>query len=107
MEEANQLPGPGESDKYFEFYGRLEGYLRDPEPGSLVSRFAEAPQTDRTRVVQQIPHWIFATRDTLGANAYRALAAIVADPDVERRVREELSGADVSDPGALDGMQYL
>src|SRR5213078_4374902 len=61
----------------------------DPEPGSLIERFAGAPQTDRTRVVHQIPHWIFAMRDTLGANAYRALAAIVADPEVERRVRDD------------------
>jgi cytochrome P450 len=109
MGEANRLAGVGEpTDDYYELYGRLERYLIDPEPDSLVARFADAPQTERTRVVQQIPHWIFATRDTLGANAYRALAAIVADPEVEGRVRDELSAAgDLSDPGAIDGLSYL
>jgi cytochrome P450 len=107
MGEANRLVGLSESDDYHELYARLERKLRDPEPGSLVARFAEAPQTDRTRVVQQIPHWIFAMRDTLGANAYRALAAIVAHPDAERAVRAEIDGAELSDPAAMDGMRQL
>jgi hypothetical protein len=90
MGQANRIAGSGPSDLYYDFYGRLEKHLVDPEPKSLVARIAEAPQSDRTRVAQQIPHWIFAMRDTLGANAYRALAAIVADPEVERRVRAEI-----------------
>jgi cytochrome P450 len=107
MGEANRIAGLGETDEYYEFYGRLERYLADPEPESLLARFAEAPQTDRTRVIHQIPHWMFATRDTLGANAYRALGVIVADPGVESRVREELEGADLSDPAGIDGLGYL
>ena len=50
---------------------------------------------------------MFATRDTLAANVYRALGAIVADPPVERRVREELEGVDLSDPSAVDSLRYL
>jgi cytochrome P450 len=107
MAEANRIAGLSESDEYYEFYGRLEKKLADPEPGSLLARFAEAPQTDRTRVTHQIPHWMFATRDTLGANTFRALAAIVAAPALERRVREELDGADPSDPSSVDGLRYL
>jgi cytochrome P450 len=107
LSEANRIAALKENDAYHEFYGRLEKHLADPEPGSLVARLAEAPQTDRTSVPQQVPHWIFATRDTLGANAYRALAAIVADPEVERRVREEIDGADLFDPAAVDGLSYL
>ena len=107
MGEANRLVGLSENDEYYEFYGRIERHLQDPEPGSLVSRLANAPQTDRTRVTHQIPHWMFAMRDTLGANTYRALAAIVADPEVERRVRQELDGVDLSDPAAVDRLTYL
>jgi cytochrome P450 len=107
MGEANRIVGLSESDDYHEFYGQLERHLADPEPGSLISRFADAPQSDRTRVVHQIPHWIFAMRDTLGANAYRALALVVSDPEVERRVREELEGTDLSEPSAVDGLRYL
>jgi cytochrome P450 len=89
MGEANRLVGLKQTDEYYELYARLERRLRSPEPGSLIARFADAPQSDRTRVTHQLPHWMFAMRDTLGANAYRALAAIVADPEVERRVRDD------------------
>lgn len=107
MGEANRLVGLSHSDDYYEFYGRLERRLMDPEPGSLLSRFSEAPQTDLTRVVHQIPHWMFATRDTLAANTYRALGVIVADPALERRVREELEGVDLGDGEAVDGLRLL
>lgn len=107
MSEANRLVGLSENDAYFELYGRLERKLQDPEPGSLLARFADAPQTDTTRVVHQIPHWMFAMRNTLGANTWRALAAIVADPEVERRVREEIEGADLSSASEISGLAYL
>jgi cytochrome P450 len=109
MCEANRLVGvsEGDSDKLYELQGRMEWYLRDPEPGSLVARFADAPHSDSTRIVQQIPHWVFATRDTLAANFVRALAVVASDPKVEKRAREELDGKDLSDPAAIDGLRYL
>ena len=107
MGQANRLVGLGPNDDFYAFYGRLERKLIDPDPESLVGRFAAARQTDTTRVVHQIPHWMFALRDTLATNAYRALAAIAASPEVERRVREELEAADLSDPEALGGLPYL
>jgi cytochrome P450 len=107
MSQANRLVGLRRGDDYYELYGELERRLRDPEPGTLLARISGAPQTDRTRVVQQIPHWMFAMRDTLAANAYRTLVAIVADPAVERRVREGMIGADLADPRAIDAMSYL
>jgi cytochrome P450 len=107
MAEANRLVGLSEGDDLFELYGRLERQLRDPEEGSLAARFAEAPQTDRTRVVHQLPHWIFAMRNTLGANTWRALATIVADSEIERRVLEEVEGADLSRAEEVAGLEYL
>jgi cytochrome P450 len=107
MNEANRIAGLSTGDDFYEFYGRLEKHAAEPGPGSLVERFKEAPQTDSTRVIHQIPHWIFAMRDTLGANAYRALAAIVADPNVEARVREELAGKDLTSAAAVDELKYL
>ena len=77
MGEANRIVGTGPGDDYYEFYGRIDKYLANPDPYSLVARIADAPQSDSTRVAQQIPHWMFAMRDTLGANAYRALALAV------------------------------
>ena len=107
MGEANRLVGLSPTDDYYEFYGRLEAKLKDPEPGSLIARFADAPQSDTTRVVHQIPHWIFAMRDTLGANAYRTLAMVVADPAVLARVRDEIGDADLTSGQAVAGLDYL
>jgi cytochrome P450 len=107
MSQANRLVGLSPNDDYYEFYALLERQLRDPGEGSLLSRVAQAPQDDLTRIVQQIPHWMFAMRDTLAANTYRALVAIIADPSVQRRVREEIEAADLADPAALTRMGYL
>jgi cytochrome P450 len=74
MGQANRIVGGGPGDDYYEFYGRIDRYLAKPDPYSLVALIADAPHTDRTRIAQQIPHWMFAMRDTLGANTYRALA---------------------------------
>jgi cytochrome P450 len=108
MEQGQRLVGAGKpNDDFYEMYGKIERYLADPQEGSLVSLVRDAPESDRTRVAHQVPHWMFATRDTLGANAYRALATIVADPSLCARVREEIDGSDLSDPAAIDGMQLL
>jgi cytochrome P450 len=74
MGRANRIVGGGPGEDYFEFYGRIDHYLANPDPYSLIAMVADAPQSDQTRIAQQIPHWMFAMRDTLGANAYRALA---------------------------------
>ncbi len=87
MGEANRRVGLKPGDEYYEFYGLLERQLIESEEGSLLARFAEAPHGDRTRIVQQIPPLDLRQRDTLGANAFRALAAIVADQSMAQRVR--------------------
>ena len=107
MRESNRLVGLSENDEYHEFYGRLGDKLSKPEPDSLLARFADAPQTARTKIAGQIPHMMFAMRDTLGANAFRALATIVALPGVEDRVRGEIEGKDLCDPATYEGLEYL
>ena len=107
MGEANRLIGLNHDDDYYELYAGIERYIREPGPESLVAQVAETPSSVRTRVTQQIPHWMFAMRDTLGANAYRALAAIVADPAVLQRATEEIGAADLSDPTAIQNLTYL
>jgi hypothetical protein len=77
MRQANRIVGAGPGEDYYELYGHIDRHLANPDPYSLVARIAEAPQTDTTRIAQQVPHWIFAMRDTLGANTYRALALAV------------------------------
>jgi cytochrome P450 len=107
MGESNRLVGLSPSEDYYELYGLLERQLRDPGADSLVAEMANAPHDDRTRIVQQIPHWMFAMRDTLAANAFRALIAIVADPAVLQRVQGELADVDLADPDAVVRLSYL
>ena len=67
------MPGKP-SQRYPTFIARLGEYVEAAAPGSLVGRFAEAPADADTKPVGQIPHWLFATGDTLAINAFRALA---------------------------------
>jgi cytochrome P450 len=104
MGEANRLVGVGgDEDSQHELFGHIERLLARAEPGSLAAHVADAPQTERTRVSHQVPHWIFAMRDTLGANAFRALAAIASDPAVCSRALEEASGEDPTSMAYLRG----
>src|SRR3954453_21772434 len=88
MGEANRIGGLKTGDDYYALYGKLDEYLASPDPYSLLARVAEAPQTDKTRIAQQIPHWIFAMRDTLAANAFRAPPLAVSRPEL----RDDLGG---------------
>jgi cytochrome P450 len=94
MGEANRIAGLKPSGELYELQGALERKLRNPEPGSLLERFADAPQSDITRVVHQIPHWMFAMRDTLAANVMRALAVLAArrerSPNLEGYLEEAM-----------------
>ena len=107
MGEANRIVGLSTNGDFYEFYGMLERRLREPEDGCLLARVADAPQSDRTRVAHQIPHWMFAMRDTLGANTFRALALIVSSDDIEARVREEFEDGDLTDASFIQSLSYL
>jgi cytochrome P450 len=110
MRESNRPLGPAgrRPSRHFEpFYERMRRYLRRPQEGSLVSTFAEAPQSAETRVENQVPHWMFAMNETLATNTARALALILAHPRVEQRVREELEGVDLSTAEGVQGLTYL
>jgi cytochrome P450 len=89
MGEANRIAGLKTTDDYYAFYGRIDKYLTEPDPYSLLAMVADAPKSDRTRIAQQIPHWVFAMRDTLAANAFRALALAVSGHGVSAGVLNE------------------
>jgi cytochrome P450 len=93
MSEANGLPS-GPSRRFAPFMERIESYVRTAEPASLVARFADAPSDPDTRAAGQVPHWLFATQDTLSINALRALALIVSHPAQEEAVRAELAASE-------------
>src|SRR6185369_9498520 len=88
MSEGNGMPGKT-SARYPGFIARLGEYVTAGEPGSLVARFGAAPADAETKPVAQLPHWLFATGDTLAINAYRALALLAAHPAHRERALED------------------
>ena len=107
MSEANGMPGQP-SERYPGFVKRLEEHVRAAEEGSLLSLFAEAPADERTAPTGQIPHWLFASGDTLATNAFRAAALIASHPRQRRRVIEELErGRDPGSAKHVAGLEYL
>ena len=107
MVEANRPFHLGKSKDFEPFYARIRHYLSRAEPGSLVALCRKTPATERTRVENQIPHWMFAMWETLGTNTVRALAAILTHPEVEARVRDELAASDLTSPAAIADLSYL
>jgi cytochrome P450 len=95
------------SEDFDPFYQRIREHLKAPAANSLVALAAQTGATERTRVDNQIPHWMFAMRDTLAANTARALAVITSRPDIEIRVREEMSGSDLATPDGITRLRYM
>ena len=106
MSEANGLPSE-RSERFQPFVERLRSYVQT-QPGGLVALFADADPRPEVAAVGQLPHWLFATADTLPANVLRALALLATHPQQRAGVDRELG----EDPSALDarglaGLPYL
>ena len=84
MSEANAMPGKP-SDRVPELMEHIRSYIGAGEGGSLVSLFDSAPSDDSTRVEGQVPHWLFATHDTLAINSFRCLALLASHPEQRSR----------------------
>jgi cytochrome P450 len=107
MDEANGMPGKT-SERYQGFAARLGTYIAAGDENALVGLFGEAPSDEGTRMEGQIPHWLFATHDTLAINSFRALAAITSEPRQRAKVLEEIAGAgDEPDAGQIDDLDFL
>jgi cytochrome P450 len=85
----------------------VQSYVKWPHPGSLAALCQTAPASEMTRVAGQIPHWMFAMNETLGANVARALALIAATPQVQQQVLAELSSVRLDSPHDIDGATFL
>jgi cytochrome P450 len=107
MLESNRILLLGKSKEFDAFYGKIRGHLASPQPSSLTALCPHAPQTDGTRVENQIPHWMFAMMETLATNTLRALALIVAHPAVEERVRLKINKNQVFTAVDIHSLTYL
>lgn len=107
MRQSNRVFLLRHSPHFDNLYRQIRAHLATPKAHSLASLAASQPSTPRTCVENQIPHWLFAMKDTLAENVVPALALIVAYPMVEQRVRQELAGVDLSQPEQIGQLKYL
>jgi cytochrome P450 len=107
MRESNRVFALKKSRHFDAFYNDLEAQLGSPGKHSLAALCLQTPHGHATKMAQQIPHWMFAIRETLPANTIRALALIAAHPDSERRVCDELTWSGELTPSVVDGLDYL
>lgn len=92
MEQANGMPGT-RSTEFEPFTAKLREYLAAAPEGSLTGLAAQVEAGHDVHPDGQIPHWLFATQDTLSANALRAAALLAshdADADPQATLLEAL-----------------
>ena len=106
MAAGNRMPGRPAAG-YPAFLHRVQAYVDAAEDGSLCSMVPSAPSDDRTEVAGQVIHWLFAMGDTLAANLFRTLAVLATHPLQLAEVRTELATAELADPVAVAGLEYL
>lgn len=107
LNESNRGIALRRSQHFEPFYRRLRTYLRAPEEGSLTAWCARVPSSARTKVERQIPHWMFATMETLAINATRALALIVSHPEVESAVGAEIQATTIDSVEGIASLNLL
>jgi cytochrome P450 len=89
---------------YDSLYAGIRKSLEKADPNSLSGVAArvletpgmwpgnEVPPRDVIRPENQVPHWLFAMKDTLAANTAFALGLLAAHPEVDAAVRAHLPG---------------
>jgi cytochrome P450 len=107
MRESNRVFLLGKSKDFDAFYERIRAHLAAAEPGSLSARCRHAPSSVITAKENQVTHWMFAMMQTLATNTLRALALIVAHPNVEERVRLQLAGNAELSASEIGSLNYL
>jgi cytochrome P450 len=107
MRESNRVFGLRKSKHFDAFYGEIRGQLASPGGLSLAAMCTHVPSSEKTRVENQIPHWMFAIRETLAINTARALALLAAHPDEDEYARQELADAGALTSQKIHGLRYL
>ncbi|RNC68077.1 MAG: cytochrome P450 [Desulfuromonadales bacterium] len=107
MRESNRGFALSKSNYFDDFYAAMRRNRQEARDGSLAALCNSVPSTARTKVDNQITHWMFAMGDTLAINTVRALALLCAHPAAEEHVRNELGTADLSTAEGINQLRYL
>jgi cytochrome P450 len=107
MRQSNRLFALRRNSSFDALYARIRAYLGAPAADSLVSLCKQAPADEHTRVENQLPHWMFAMKDTLAINTVYALALIVSRSEVAAQLGVELAKSQVHTAESIDQARYL
>ena len=97
------------------FYARMDQLLARrgaaPSARSLLHEAAtsleDGSATASTKVPAQVGFWFFVLKDAVELHVARTLALIAAHPQVQARVREEITAAGPLTATSIDGLRYL
>jgi cytochrome P450 len=107
MREGNRVFALRKSKHFDEFYEGIRAQLAIPGPGSLAALCPHIASSSKTQVENQIPHWMFAIRETLAINTARALALLASHPHQEEYARQELAGSGELTAQKIHDLRYL
>ena len=80
------------------FQAAIRGYLRFPEENSLMWQCSQVPVASGTRIVSQVPHWMFAMNETLSINCVRALCLLSSNDETQNLIEGEISNGEIDQP---------
>jgi cytochrome P450 len=115
MLQANRLLFLKRNPRFDRLYERIEHYLKAPEPNTLAARCREVLETmptalrltpDKINVASQMPHWLFAMKDTLALNTAACLTLLADHPACCERAQADIALWDGSASG-LGAAKYL
>lgn len=109
--QANRLFLLKRNPRFARVYTQIDKYLKSPEPNTLAARCREAleatPTTpwltrDKIDVASQMPHWLFAMKDTLALNTAACLVLLADHPEICDAARAEAQSWDESAHGLAE-----
>lgn len=108
LRRANRLVGASETAELRAFRDDIVARVCAPDAAGLSAvACPHLEPGDPLPVAGQVPHWLFAMKDTLATNCAYALALLAAHTTVQERARREAERSDPADPVSLDDMDQL
>lgn len=108
MRGANRIVGKPDGRRLVTFQGAIRQRVCAPETGGLAAAACPHLQPgDPLPVAGQVPHWLFAMKDTLATNCAYALALVASHPDVQERARAEVASAHLDEPASVRALTFV
>jgi len=101
--------------EFYTFYARMDRLLARIDTASsarclmhdAAAAVADGSATASAKVPAQIGFWFFVLKDAIELHVARTLALIAAHPQVQARVRQEITAAGPLTAESIDGLHYL